>query len=51
MNPFQLQDTPQLRQFLLDVVITCAGGMKKEDGSGGLVDEVEERRSRHRSMR
>ncbi|MFG8100951.1 VirB4 family type IV secretion system protein [Pseudomonas aeruginosa] len=43
LNPFQLQDTPQLRQFLLDVVITCAGGMKKEDGSGGLVDEVEER--------
>lgn len=43
LNPFQLQDTPQLRQFLQDLVMTCAGGKKKDDGSGGLVDELEER--------
>ncbi|PUA41538.1 conjugal transfer protein [Pseudomonas protegens] len=42
LNPFQLPDTPQLRQFLFDVVVTCAGGKKRDDGSGA-VDEAEER--------
>lgn len=42
INPFQLPDTPQLRQFLFDVVVTCAGGRKKEDGTG-QVDEIEQR--------
>ncbi|MNP09706.1 Type IV secretion system protein virB4 [compost metagenome] len=26
VNPFQLQDTPQLRQFLYETVVACAGG-------------------------
>lgn len=41
-NPFQFPDNPELRQFLFDTVLTCAGGkdITKEDEQRAIQDGI-----------
>lgn len=42
VNPFQFQDSKELRQMLYDLVLCCAGGAKTPDGKGAT-DEKEQK--------